>query len=82
MMSELFPKDELNYYEQFCLQWSYIKKYLLDNEYGGWYWGGVDKVPGNKYSPKSSIWKCNYHTSRALINCIRRLNKKAESDSN
>ncbi|MCX6168250.1 MAG: AGE family epimerase/isomerase [Ignavibacteriales bacterium] len=78
MMSELFPNDPLNYFEKFCLQWDYIKKYLIDNEYGGWYWGGIDKVPDNKFYPKGTIWKGNYHTSRALINCINRLSKKVK----
>ncbi len=73
MMSELFPDDKLNYYEKFCVEWNYIKTYLLDNKYGGWYFDGIDKTPGSKFAPKASIWKCNYHTSRGLINCIRML---------
>jgi cellobiose epimerase len=73
MMSDLFPNDDLNYYNKFYIQWDYCKKYVIDSEHGGWYWGGVDIVPQNKYSPKGSIWKGNYHTSRALINCIKRL---------
>ena len=76
MMSELFPSDAITYYPKFCLQWEYCKKYVIDNEHGGWYWGGIDSAPNNKYSPKGSIWKGNYHTSRALINCIRRLKKE------
>lgn len=75
IMSELFPDDEMNYYKKFLNQWSYIKKYLLDSKNGGWYWGGIDIVPQNIYYPKSTIWKGNYHTSRALINCIKRLSK-------
>jgi hypothetical protein len=27
-------------------------------------------------SNKGTIWKGNYHTSRSLINCIKRLSKK------
>ncbi len=73
MMSDLFPHDKQQYYEKFCIQWNYCKKYLIDQEHGGWYWGGIDIVPNLKYSPKGSIWKGNYHTSRALINCINRL---------
>lgn len=73
ILSDLFPNDEHRYFEKFCAQWDYCKKYLIDTERGGWYWGGTDIVPDNKYSAKSSIWKCNYHTSRALINCINRL---------
>jgi mannose/cellobiose epimerase-like protein (N-acyl-D-glucosamine 2-epimerase family) len=75
MMSDLFPQDELDYYGKFCIQWNYCKNYLVDDERGGWYWGGVDIVPNNKYSPKATIWKCNYHTSRALINCINRIKR-------
>lgn len=74
MMSELFLNDKLDYYQKFCWQWDYIKKFVVDNEYGGWYWGGIDIVPANRTSPKASIWKGNYHTSRTLINCLRRLN--------
>ncbi len=76
MMSDLFPEDPLQYYEKFCIQWNYCKKYLIDQEHKGWYVGGVDIVPEMKYSPKASIWKCNYHTSRGLINCITRLKKQ------
>ncbi|HVO75868.1 MAG TPA: AGE family epimerase/isomerase [Ignavibacteriaceae bacterium] len=75
LMSQLFPGDKLNYYDKFCIQWDYIKTYLLDDEYGGWYWGGLDKAEDQKYGPKSTIWKCNYHTSRSLINCIKMLSK-------
>jgi len=73
LMSDLFPGDAHRYYETFCRQWDYCKKYVIDNERGGWYWGGADIVPGNRQSAKGSIWKCNYHTSRALINCIERI---------
>lgn len=73
LMSGLFPDDAINHYDMFCRQWSYIKKYLIDRMYGGWYWGGIDEAPQINYSPKSTIWKVNYHTSRALINCIKKL---------
>jgi len=75
LMSKLFPGDALNYYEKFCLQWAYIKKYLIDNVNGGWFWGGMDEVPKIIYSPKGRIWKVNYLTTRALINCLRKLSK-------
>lgn len=39
IFSILFPNDEMNYYKRFCEQWNYIKTYLIDYEYGGWYWG-------------------------------------------
>jgi mannobiose 2-epimerase len=76
MMSDIFPQDSQQYYKKFCIQWNYCKKYVVDYKHGGWYWGGTDIVSNLKYSPKSSIWKGNYHTSRALINCIDRLKSR------
>lgn len=73
MMSQLFPNDANDYYQKFCVQWNFIQKYLIDHRYGGWYWGGIDEAPNVERGPKSSIWKCNYHTTRGLENCILRL---------
>ena len=75
MMSMMFPRGGLNYHEKFIAQWNYCKKYLIDGDHGGWYWGGIDKAPGNRNAPKATIWKADYHTSRSMINCIRRLRK-------
>ena len=79
LMADIFPQDEHRYFEKFCIQWNYCKQYLIDEEHGGWYWGGIDIVPALTKAPKGSIWKCNYHTSRALINCINRLNHETLS---
>lgn len=73
IMSKLFPHDSLNYYDKFLAQWNYIKHYLWDADYGGWYWGGTDIIPAIKNYPKAQIWKGNYHTTRALINCLKNL---------
>ncbi len=73
MMSEMFPRDKHDYYNKFLTQWNYIKTYLIDHGYGGWYWGGIDEAPNVQKGPKLTIWKCNYHTTRGLMNCIRRL---------
>jgi mannobiose 2-epimerase len=72
-MATLFPSSPEAYYRHFCLQWHYCKMYVLDPDNGGWYWGGLDQDPGRRAYPKATIWKGNYHTSRALINCLRRL---------
>jgi mannobiose 2-epimerase len=74
MMSELFPNDAEQYYQKFVMQWEYCKRYVIDQVHGGWYWGGTDIVPELAKGPKGSIWKGTYHTSRAMINCINRLN--------
>ncbi len=72
LFSKIFP-EEKKYYNLFLEQWEYIKKYLLDEEYGDWYWGSLEKEPFYKTEPKGSIWKCTYHTSRALMNCVKML---------
>jgi mannobiose 2-epimerase len=75
MMAELFPDDPHNYKLLFAKEWEYIDKYLIDHEHGDWYPNGIDKEPGEKMAMKSQIWKGNYHTSRSLMNCLKRLNK-------
>ncbi len=72
IMSKLFPENK-TYPEYFVRQWNYVKKYLLDYEHGDWYEGGLDKEPHFKTGPKGHIWKCDYHTGRAMMNCIKML---------
>ena len=78
MMSELFPDDPHNYKSLFQKEWEYINTYLIDHKHGDWYPGGIDKEPGDTLAMKSQIWKCNYHTSRSLMNCMKRLKNKSE----
>jgi mannobiose 2-epimerase len=75
LMAELFPDDPRNYKSLFLKEWEYIDKYVIDHEYGDWYPNGIDKEPEEKFAMKSQIWKCNYHTSRSLMNCLKRLEK-------
>ena len=72
MMSKIFPDSEI-YRDYFFKQWNYIKTHLLDSENGGWFEGGLDKEPHFRTGPKGHIWKCAYHTGRALMNCIAML---------
>ena len=73
LMAELFPNDPHNYKSLFLKEWEYIDTYLIDHEHGDWYSNGTDKEPGEKLAMKSHIWKGNYHTSRSLMNCMKRL---------
>lgn len=73
LMSKLFPDDPHNYKALFLKEWEYINTYLIDHEYGDWYPNGIDKQPEEKLAMKAQIWKGNYHTSRALINCLKQL---------
>ena len=73
LMSDFFPYDSLQYFQQFKLQWKYVQTYLIDHKYGEWYPGGLDKEPQMKSAEKGQIWKGNYHVFRALSNCVERL---------
>ena len=75
IMSRIFP-DEEKYKYYFERQWNYIKNYLLDDENGGWFEGGLDKEPHFKTGQKGHIWKGSYHTGRALMNCTKILADK------
>ena len=68
---QFFPRA--GYDIHFVNQWNYIKKYLIDNEYGGWYIHGIDTRPSAKKHNKASIWKSTYHNYRALANISKRL---------
>ena len=69
LFSKIFP-EEKRYFELFEKLWHYVKVYILDQEHGGWFWGGLEKQPFFKTAPKGSIWKASYHDGRALMNCI------------
>ncbi len=75
IMADKYPDDPLQYKEKFKVMWDYIKQNLIDQEHGGWYPGAIDIDPEYKTAPKAQIWKCNYHTSRSLMNCLKRLEK-------
>jgi len=75
LMAKLFPDDRNNYKTLFLKEWEYIDKYLIDHEHGDWYPNGIDKEPQEKLAMKAQIWKGNYHTSRSLMNCLKRLKR-------
>jgi len=79
LFSRIFPGQD--YYTRFLEQWEYVKKYIVDNENGDWFEGGIDKEPHFKTGLKSHIWKCTYHTGRSLMNCIGSLSEKEEMRS-
>lgn len=74
LMSQLYPKEKL-YRQKFDQTWSYITKYIIDHKNKGWYHKGLDRTAEAEAWPKASIWKVNYHNSRALMNCIKMLEK-------
>lgn len=77
LMSKIYP-EEKKYRISFDKLWSYVNKNLIDKKYGEWYISGLDTNPDAAKAPKASIWKVNYHNSRALMNCIRTLKGENE----
>jgi len=73
MMSDYYPNDQRQYYQKFKMQWKYVQTFIIDQEHGGWYAGGLDKEPKQKTNLKGHIWKAAYHDFRALMNCLLRL---------
>jgi len=73
IMADYFPEDEMDYFGKFQKQWDYTKTYLIDQEHGEWYAGGLDKEPKHKMTRKGHIWKTPYHNFRSLANCVQRL---------
>jgi len=76
-MDKLYPEDEMNYYNYAVKEWQYIQKYIIDEQYGGWFWSGIDVEPDSKDRPKANIWKATYHNTRALVNAINMLKGEA-----
>jgi cellobiose epimerase len=78
LFSRIFPAAA--YEDYFLREWEYVKKYIIDWERGDWFEGGLDKEPHFRTGPKSHIWKCTYHTTRALTNCITMLGGGTETE--
>jgi cellobiose epimerase len=78
IFAELYPNDKMNYLDRFKKLWKYANRYLIDHEYGDWYEYGLDNSPKSRYSLKAHIWKGTYHSFRAMMNCIRRLEKSSD----
>ncbi len=81
LMADLYPKDPMNYYSLFEIQWKYIDTYLIDHVNGDWYAGGLDKQPEMKTALKGHIWKAIYHHYRSMTNCMDMLRGKSELTS-
>jgi cellobiose epimerase len=77
IFSDLYPNDKMNYLDKFKKLWAYTNKNLVDHQYGDWYEFGLDNSPKSRYALKAHIWKGTYHSFRALMNCISRMEKSS-----
>jgi mannobiose 2-epimerase len=76
LMHRKFGAKTERYWESFLKEWGFIEAHLLDPDHGGWY--SETKRDGTLIGDgrKSSQWKANYHTARALMNVSEMLGSK------
>ncbi|HUG27740.1 MAG TPA: AGE family epimerase/isomerase [Gemmatimonadales bacterium] len=78
-IARLIPEEE-KYARAFQVQWRYVQRYLLDEEFGGVYSAGLDQDSrwrrqlGPSFAPDSTTrkgdrWKDASHDARALLYC-------------
>lgn len=65
--AQLFKEDV--YISRFLQLWEYVKKYLMDDKYGGWFAAGLDTNPEMRKRPKATMWKDCSHEVEALLDC-------------
>lgn len=53
--------------------WNFIEKYLVDREYGEWFWLVSREGMPNREKFKVDPWKCPYHNSRMCFEAMERL---------
>lgn len=53
--------------------WNYIKKNLIDNELGEWFWSRDAERNINKKDDHAGFWKCPYHNSRMCLELMERI---------
>jgi len=73
IFSDLYPDDNKQYLQKFFKEWDYVQTYLIDHEHGDWYAEGLDNEPQQRTALKAHIWKATYHSFRALMNCVNRI---------
>ncbi|MGE8341924.1 MAG: AGE family epimerase/isomerase [Flavobacterium sp.] len=67
---QLTGKEE--YLDIVYRNWKFIKKYMIDQKNGEWYWGVYDDYSLMK-KDKAGFWKCPYHNGRACLELIHRI---------
>jgi mannobiose 2-epimerase len=55
--------------------WNFIRENILNKKDGEWYWG-VYEDGSVMQKEKAGFWKCPYHSSRACMEIIKRVNSQ------
>jgi len=67
-----------HYFSQSIQSWEFIKRYIKDQSNGEWLWG-VHKDYSPMQKEKAGFWKCPYHSSRALLEVMNRIDQLNET---
>ncbi len=73
-VARLYPEDPIDYASYALRHWDYIRKYVIDAKFGGWYFRGIDVSPQAKRMPKTSMWKDASHETEAMLDSLKSLN--------
>ena len=66
--------DETYFFDSFN-NWQFVKRLILNNDKGEWFWGITEDNSLMQGQDKVGIWKCPYHNSRACIEIIKRIKR-------
>jgi mannobiose 2-epimerase len=55
--------------------WQFVKKHIKDSKNGEWFWG-VKEDYSIMQKDKAGFWKCPYHSGRACMEIIKRINSQ------
>ena len=64
---------ERKYLDAAVNAWNWIKKYVIDYQYGEWYGNIYTDGTPIKTSQKASMWRCPYHNSRMGFEIMARI---------
>jgi cellobiose epimerase len=56
--------------------WEFTKQYIIDHEYGEWFFRVTREGEPYRHEDKAGPWKCPYHTVRAALELIERVDDK------
>lgn len=63
-------QPEAGYDQYAAALWQYIRKELVDDEGGEWYWSRLEDGSVNRGEDKAGFWKCPYHNGRMCLELI------------
>ncbi|MDP4129316.1 MAG: AGE family epimerase/isomerase [Bacteroidota bacterium] len=64
----------MKYRNAMLFNWQFIKRYIIDQENGEWFWGVNARHELMENQDKIGLWKCPYHNVRACVQLLKRLN--------